>query len=234
MIKEITLVRHGVCTGNVADRASSRGDHSYFTDDIRKVHSDLWPLTPEGIRQSQFAGSKIRESIARSFDCYFDSGVLRARETSTHLGFQNADWRTDQLLCERNWGGAENLPYDERNKIFSEFSILPNEDSISWNPPRGENMLSVIQRLELFLRHVNLVYAGKSILAVTHGGPFQAMRVMQNRISESEYIRFIGGNNYIRNCQIAHYSQVVEGRFTLERMLYMTRSGDWQEIVKEI
>jgi broad specificity phosphatase PhoE len=234
MIKEITLVRHGICTGNVADRSSYRGDHSYFTEDIRIVHSDMWPLTPEGIEQSRNTGSKIRDLIANSFDCYVHSGVLRVRDTATHLGFDSANWITDRLLRERNWGGVENLPYNERNKIFDEFSIPHSEDSIHWNPPRGESMSSVINNVSFFLHRLNLMYSGKRILAVTHGGPLQAMRVIQNRISEAEYVEFVSGNNYIRNCQIIHYSQVAGERFTLERMLYMTQSGDWQETVKEI
>lgn len=227
MIKELFLVRHGVCTGNVADRASSKGDHSYFTDDFMTQSSDSWPLTEEGFRQSKCAGEKISELVS-SVDFLMCSGVLRATQTAEAMKLVGCARRYEPLLRERNWGGVENLPYDKRNKIFSSRSISPVEDSIDWSPPGGESMKFVIDRMKFYLHRSNLIYANKCVVAVTHGGPIQAMRVIHNKVDEVSYTSFIGGNNYIRNCQIVHYSGRSGNLFANERVYYMDSKGGWE------
>ena len=95
MLKELVVVRHGLCTGNVADRASFKGDHSLFTDEFKKTHSDLWPLTPLGVKQSRAAGVLIRNLISDSFDYFATSGVLRSVQTAHEFGFGDVRWEVD-------------------------------------------------------------------------------------------------------------------------------------------
>ncbi len=227
MLKELVLVRHGLCTGNVADRASAKGDHSFFTDEFRGNHSDTWPLIPLGVKQSQMAGMLIRNLISNSFDYFATSGVLRSVQTAQEFGFNSVQWDTDSLLRERDWGGYELLPYPERERAFEDAGIAKNEDSIDWKPLNGESMQSVRERVNLFLCNAHRVYAGKKILAVTHGGPIQAARVIHHKIPPSNYIDFIGGDNYIRNCQIVRYLQGESGGFHLEEMFFLTPTFEW-------
>ena len=236
---EIVLVRHAVCTGNAADRASCRGDHTLFTPEVKKKKSVDWPLLPLGIRQSEEAGEKIRQSISGRFDYYITSDILRAIETAQHLGFKGVEWQANALWRERNWGGSENVPLPERQKIFDRLGIPHMEDSLGWRPPRGESMTSIIRRVELFLKWAQRHLSGKRLLIVSHGGPVQAMRVIQHNIKSQDYPLFISGDNYIRNCHIFQYSLRSYGdvnipKFRLERSLFAKANGDWQDNTQEL
>lgn len=236
---EIVLVRHAVCTGNAADRASCRGDHTLFTPEVRNKRSVDWPLLPLGIRQSEETGEKIRQSISGGFDYYITSDILRAIETAQHLGFEGVEWKTDSLWRERNWGGVENIPLPERQKVFGRLGISSEEDSLEWRPPRGESMISIVRRVELFLKWAQLHLSGKRLLIVSHGGPVQAMRVIQHNISPQDYPLFISGDNYIRNCHVFQYSLRSYGdvnipKFRLERSLFAKANGDWQDNTQEL
>ncbi|MEI6420474.1 MAG: phosphoglycerate mutase family protein [bacterium] len=239
MPTQIVLVRHAICTGNAAEKASRSGDHTLFTKDIRRKKSRDWPLTPLGVTQSLDAGIEIRRRISESFDYYTTSGYLRAEETASHLGFLDAIWKTDVLLAERNWGGVENLPLSERKTVMERLGISACEDSMIWRPPRGESMVSVIGRVKLFLLWAKENLSGKSLLIVSHGGPIQAMRVIQHGIEPKDYQKFISGDNYIRNCHVFHYSvknndDVIIPKFCLERSLFAKANGEWIENVQNI
>ncbi len=206
MPTEIVIVRHGQCTGNVADRASFKGNHSLFTEELRQQKSSLWPLTPAGIKESELAGNWIRNNITNVFDHYFRSDYLRAIETAEHMRFDESHWIESLLLRERQWAGSENLPYPEREKFFESFGVPTEEDSLFWSPPNGEAMIAIIKKMELFLDEARRMYSGKRILLVSHGAPLQAFRVLQHQIEPADYKSFISGKNYIRNCHIFHYS----------------------------
>lgn len=239
MPTEITFLRHGLCTGNAADQASRKGDHSLFTVDVRRSDSKTWPLMPFGIWQSQSTGAKLRSAVAREYDAYFTSNLVRARETSHHLGFQNATWIVEPLLRERDWGGVENLPYPERNHVFERCGIKPIEDSMGWAPPRGEPMTSIIDRITIFLQKMLSENANKRVLVVTHGGPMHAMRVLQHRVDPLEYASFVGGMNYIRNCHVLHYTGLHNRSdnvpmYRFERSLFLDPNGRWNDSTQEI
>lgn len=234
MPTEIVLVRHGICTGNEAEKASRKGDHTLFSSEIRRKNSLLWPLLPQGFKQSEDAGFKIKQCISDEFDYYVTSDILRSVQTATGLGFRNAKWSHSVFWRERNWGGVENLPLNERQNVFSKLGISPSEDSLEWRPPRGESMVSVVSRVVDFLKWAKNNLSGKRLLIVSHGGPIQAMRVIQHGIKPESYAQFIGGDNYIRNCHVFQYSirnidDAGIPKFRLERSLFTKPNGDWIE-----
>lgn len=240
MVREIVVVRHGLCSGNAAERASSKGDHSLFTETLRRQDSSEWPLLQEGIRQSQEAGRWIRSSIPGDFDCYLTSGMTRADETAFHLGFKDAVWETETLLKERSWGGVECLPNPERDELCRSLGISPVEDSCDWSPPGGESMSMVLQRIRLFLKDASQRFKGKRMLIVSHGAPIHALRVIQHRIADPEYLQFIRDNRFIRNCHIFHFYGL-DGSdnedlplFRFERSAYLNPDDSWSTSVHTI
>lgn len=239
MPAEIIIIRHGQCTGNAADRASIKGDHSLFTPEIRRQKSKDWPLTPKGVRESELAGDWIRKNIAPTFDCYFTSDYMRAIETAKHLNFDGAHWNQDILLREREWGGVENLPYSERNAVFQRTKISTVEDSLEWRPPNGESMLVVLKKVKLFLGKTRETISMKRVLVVSHGAPLQAFRVLQHSVVPSQYISFVNGKNYIRNCHIFHYfDKKGDGpsvpMYSFERSVFLDPSDNWVETIQKI
>ncbi|MDO8571506.1 MAG: histidine phosphatase family protein [bacterium] len=236
---EIVLVRHAICTGNAAEKISRRGDHTQFTLDIRKRKSVDWPLTPLGVEQSKEAGLKIKEMISEHFDYYITSDILRAVQTAQGLGFGDVDWRLEPLWRERNWGGVENLPLNERRAVFDRLGIPFDEDRFDWRPPRGESMVSILKRVQTFLDWAHRNLSGKRLLIVSHGGPIHAMRVIQHGITSENYQFFIGGNNYVRNCHVFQYfirseSDITIPKFKFERSLFTGVDGIWSESVQQL
>lgn len=238
MPSEIVIVRHGLCLGNVAERASSKGDHSLFTDALRQQDSSTWSLLPAGILQAQEAGKLIRSSISEDFDCYLASDMTRASETASHLGFRDAIWGTEPLLRERSWGGTESISNPERFKLCANSGVSPVEDSMDWSPPGGESMTIVLKRMQTFLKDAKQKFEGKKLLLVSHGAPIQALRVLQHRIASSVYLKFISGDNYIRNCHILHYFAPRSGgdlpSFRYERSAFLNPDGSWSVTVQSI
>lgn len=235
MSEELVIVRHGQCTGNAADRASSKGDHSLFTREVRRQESHKWQLTERGIVESKYAGAWIRQNIAISFDHYLYSDFVRAVETGHHMDFEDALWKENKLLRERKWGGVENLPYPERNEIFHRLGISEHENSMYWRPPNGESMVSVVQRTQRFLQEQR----EGTTLVVSHGAPIQAIRLIQHGIRADDYPEFISGNNYIRNCQIFHYfgrknESTNLPTYAFERSVYLDAADKWIETVREL
>lgn len=236
MPAEVVVVRHGQCSGNVADRASYKGNHHLFTTDIRSQKSSQWPLTSTGIKESELAGNWIRDNIATEFDFYFTSDYVRAVQTAKHLAFEGSRWIEDFLLREREWGGAENLPYPEREVLFQHFGVSPTEDSMSWRPPNGESMFTIVGKMRLFLARARATASAKRILLVTHGAPLQAFRVLQHNISPSRYTSFVNGENYLRNCHVFHYSEKKGSAdnipmYSLERSAYLNPDSKWVETI---
>ncbi len=233
MADEIVLIRHSQCIGNLASDESRKGNHSLFTHELRKQPSWLWPLTPFGKANSLEAGTVIRERICPMFEGYIHSPLPRAVETALHLGFTGATWEVNEDLRERKWGGVENLPYPERNAVFTRTGISPTENSITWRPPRGESMIELLANAEAFLIWVHNRFPKGRVLAVSHGGPIQAVRVIQHRVTPEEYASFISGDNHIRNCHIFHfYGKSRDSKvpmFSFERSLCADRSGNWCE-----
>ena len=239
MADEVIIVRHAKSTGNLASDESRKGNHSLFTRELRSQESWRWPLTPTGITHSEETGRQIRQRICQSFDGYFSSPYPRTLQTAQHLGFTNAVWKQEDLLRERNWGGCENLPYPERYAAFAKVGISSIENSVTWRPPHGESMVELLERAEAFLLFLQQEMPQGLALAVSHGGPVQAFRVLQHGITRAQYPSFISGNNYIRNCHIFHYFEkksrnAAFPRYRFERSLYAEVDGNWTESITEL
>ena len=81
---DVIFVRHGESEGNRANKASRRGDNSFFTPEFREKHSRAFRLTDKGIEQARIAGKWLRENIPMPLDRFYVSDyirVVRAFET---------------------------------------------------------------------------------------------------------------------------------------------------------
>lgn len=229
---EIVALRHGQCTGN----AASKEPPELFPIEVRKQRSRDWPLTALGRRESRLAGDWVKKNIAESFDAYIHSGFVRTSETGEELGFDGAQWITEPLLRERDWGGVENLHYTERKKVFERIGRPFVEDSPEWRPPGGESMTSIMARMETFLGIASKRFAGKRILVVCHGGTIQALRLLQLKPHPSEYAAFVGGSNYIRNAHVFHYYGKIGSSafpsYSFERSAFL-ENNTWIDSIKK-
>ncbi|OGN08741.1 MAG: hypothetical protein A3J46_03230 [Candidatus Yanofskybacteria bacterium RIFCSPHIGHO2_02_FULL_41_11] len=59
---DLIFVRHGQSEGNVANKASRKGDNSFFTPEFRERHSRAFRLTNKGIEQAKSAGFWLKKN----------------------------------------------------------------------------------------------------------------------------------------------------------------------------
>jgi broad specificity phosphatase PhoE len=208
--KELVLLRHGESEGNVAIRASKKGDDSYYTAEFRSRHSSTWRLTECGRQFSIKAGAWIREHIGDCFDGYFVSEYFRARETAALLNLPDARWHTNSLLIERNRGLVDIVTRRERDDQFPESMEAKRRDPYTWQPPGGASMIQVRSAVNIFLNLLHRDFDGKRVIVVTHGEVMDAFRMTLEDLSIAEYNRIKQSQNpkdHTHNCQIHHFTR---------------------------
>ena len=116
------------------------------------------PMNQTGIDQVRLGASAIRK---QDWDLVLTSPLGRARQTAEILleevGFDSMI--EEQLLIERSFGEAEGLSHDQWREKYSNLDEIPG----------GESRTELAARSQLLLDTVANQYAGKRVLAVSHG-----------------------------------------------------------------
>lgn len=116
------------------------------------------PMNKTGIEQVKLAAQAIRR---QEWDLILTSPLGRARQTaeiiSDHVGFEAVI--EEELLIERSFGEAEGLSHQQWKAKYSNLDEIPG----------GESRTQLAARSQLLLDSVANQFAGKRILAVSHG-----------------------------------------------------------------
>lgn len=116
------------------------------------------PMNQTGIDQVRLAASAIRR---QDWDLVLTSPLGRARQTAEILleevGFDSII--EEQLLIERSFGEAEGLSHEQWRAKYSNLDEIPG----------GESRTELAARSQLLLDTVAQQFAGKRVLAVSHG-----------------------------------------------------------------
>ncbi len=158
------IIRHGETEWNVKKKLQGHADS---------------PLTEKGINQAEVLGRELQKL---RFDAAFSSDSLRAQRTAEIIALQhNITVTTNQLLREKHLGKWEGKPYsifsNELKHLFNEFLSLPEKKKMSYKYPDMESDEELVIRFITFLRETAIVYPGKTILVVTHGGMMRALLI---------------------------------------------------------
>lgn len=207
---DLVLIRHGESEGQVANRASRAGDHSYFLDEFLTRHSSLWRLTDKGIEQAQIAGKWIRENIAENFFRHYTSEYFRAKETAYHLGLSGVQWYSEFYLRERDWGLLDVMSQEERWEHYSSELARKEIDGFFWSPPNGESMAQLCLRIDRVLDTLHRECSDKKVVIVCHGEVMWGFRVRLERMPQSIWRRIESSyhpHDQMHNCQILHYTR---------------------------
>ncbi|EGG17959.1 phosphoglycerate mutase domain-containing protein [Cavenderia fasciculata] len=208
---ELVLVRHGQSEGNEAQSRSKRGDLSAYTPEFKKKHSSTYRLTDKGILQAKIAGRWVRENVAEVFDRYYTSEYVRAMETASLLGLQEAQWLTEIQLRERDKGKMDNISWTEKNEKFGIEMELRKRDSFFWAPPGGESIASICSRVEHTFTTLRRECANKRVVIVCHGEIMWAFRVRLERLSQIRFHQLQSSKDprdQIHNTSILWYTRV--------------------------
>jgi probable phosphoglycerate mutase len=150
MDHKITLLRHGLSTGNA--KGIIQGQQDY-------------PLTEEGIEQSR---SLVRywKDHGVSFDAIIASPLLRAKQTAEIIASgMNLSIDFDEAWCERHTGKAEGRPFSE---VKFHYADQPQETAYDPLFESGESRWDLFIRAANAMQHLLRRPAG-SYLVVSHG-----------------------------------------------------------------
>lgn len=151
---EIVLVRHGVTAWNLDRRFQGQLDT---------------PLAEAGLAQAVKTSLRLADwPIA----AVYASDLLRARQTAEPIAARlGLPLRLEPRLRERHYGLFEGMTYEEIARGHAEAYRRWREREPAYAlPGGGESLLDLHARVEPALRELALRHAGRSVVAVTHGG----------------------------------------------------------------
>lgn len=148
------IVRHGQTDWNVQEKVQG--------------HSDI-ALNAEGEAQASLAAGDLK-SI--KFAAAFSSDLIRARRTAEIIAAEHKlAVKSTELLRERMYGTYEGVGRAELYEFYAKLnSLLEHERAAHYDQYHVESNEKMISRLSTFLRETALVYPGKNVLVVSHGG----------------------------------------------------------------
>lgn len=116
------------------------------------------PMNDTGIEQVKLAAKALRKD---DWDLILTSPLGRARQTaeiiSDQVGFDTVV--EQELLIERSFGEAEGLSHEQWREKYSNLDEIPG----------GESRTSLALRSQILLDTILDQFAGKRVLAVSHG-----------------------------------------------------------------
>lgn len=163
------IVRHGQTDWNVQELTQGEADI---------------PLNAEGIKQAK----KIRQQLQDiNFDVVFSSDLIRAKKTAEIIAMEKKfAIETTRLLRERRYGKFDGTPYQKMEKFHRTWEKLSKKERVNYKPYKDyETDKEIIDRFITFIRETAVMYPGKTVLIVCHGG---IMRVLMNHLTDKTYL----------------------------------------------
>jgi broad specificity phosphatase PhoE len=150
MEHKITLLRHGLSTGN--EKGIIQGQKDY-------------PLAEVGVEQSRSLSQYWKEHDV-SFDAIIASPLLRAKQTAEIIASgMNLPIDFDKAWCERQSGKAEGKPFSE---VKLNYADQPHDTAYDPLFETGESRWDLFIRAANSMQHLLRRSAG-SYLVVSHG-----------------------------------------------------------------
>ena len=116
------------------------------------------PMNDAGFEQVRLAAKALNKD---DWDIVLTSPLTRARQTaeilSDQLGFNQVI--EERLLIERSFGEAEGLSHEQWKSRYANLDEIPG----------GESRSELLIRSQLLLDTVSAAFAGKRVLAISHG-----------------------------------------------------------------
>jgi ribonuclease H / adenosylcobalamin/alpha-ribazole phosphatase len=133
------------------------------------------PLTENGMRQA----GKVAEVLSQvPVELVISSPFRRAAETAGRIRDAcGVELQLDSRLAEGSFGRWEGYTRDEVLNLGAEDAawLLRWEKDASCSPPDGESIESVQRRVAGIIEELSSIYAGSSVVLVSHVGPIKAL-----------------------------------------------------------
>ncbi|UQU63032.1 histidine phosphatase family protein [Couchioplanes caeruleus] len=179
IVAELTLIRHGQSTSNVAFPEADAGglDDSGLTGRDADVE-----LTGLGVTQAEAVGRWLAALPAgRVPEVVVTSPYRRARETwriaAEASGLDLPEPATDDRLVDRLMGDLEMMTRAAITQRYpDEQGRLDDAGEYHYRPPNGESFGDIAERLTAFLTDLNRDHAGRRVVVVAHDAVVLMMR----------------------------------------------------------
>ena len=170
-------------------------------------------LSNEGLREARCAARTLsREPLA----AVYTSPLLRARQTASAIQayHRHLKIRTSALLTEVY------SPYEgQSTKVVNALG----GDVYSGTAPPYEQPQDVIRRLQKFIRRIRRHFAGRQVVAVTHGDVITFMLLWANDLPATP--------KYKRNLSVAGLSDRYPATASMSTLVYRTSSIDERPLI---
>ncbi len=222
----LVIVRHAESKRNeIKDKAGS----IYFVDDesrapVKGIPDHKIEITDLGHRQARETGVALRQKFG-IFDYAYHSGYLRTEQTLSRLMAIHAleeksrtKIRQNLFIRERDPGYGYDMTKEEAQKNFPwHQEYWKTFGGFFAQPPGGESLAQVAERVYLFLNMLFRDRAGKKVLVVTHGGTLRCFRFLLEHWTYDQALRWKEGERP-ENCGVTTYRYSgAEKRLVLEK-----------------
>jgi alanyl-tRNA synthetase len=213
---EVMLVRHAQTDWNIDNR----------------IQSDLEiGLNSAGIEQSKKFGRLVKEFKP---DIILSSPLLRAQQTAKIIA-PAADIIAEPLAVERDLGELKGLTQAQvLEKCPSDSFLKKNGVYYCLQPPGGENIEQLRERVGQLLQKIKRDYRGKKVLVVTHGEVLDMAVACQQGLETAVAVGSHGNNMAQEKFELYDYEVLqqknVDTGMGLERTVAVIngRSDDYQ------
>ncbi len=203
-LQHLVLVRHGESEGDVRRQAWRTGQ-AYTTNKT----PDEEELTKLGYDQSEISGNWLKNNLLlggfaiSAFKASFVSSVFRTEQSALAMDLPGSLWQEDPRLNERNRGKVRGLTKEQHKKQYPKSYLQMQTDPITWQPPDGESVLDVANKLTDFFQDIQ---STSSVIVAGHRDSMWAFMVPIEGLT-SEQLSKVDTND-IKNGQIWHYTSI--------------------------
>ncbi len=207
----LILVRHGQSIANWINDLI-RADH-YNQVPTRFYGVPIWRLclTELGQTQADLASNWLDQYFGlAAISAAFHSPYVRAIETASHIRLIGRIWRENAVIRERSWGDMDHVPTPEEYERYR-FAKVNKSPDLCWQPPNGEEMMALSDRLSTFYGTLHRQHAYDNAICVMHGESIVAIKMDLERIHRVEANQMIERKDpilSIPNCGITQYTRV--------------------------
>jgi 2,3-bisphosphoglycerate-dependent phosphoglycerate mutase len=207
----LVLVRHAESWRNRA-----KGGQVFFTDENARKEVIGIPdykitLTDMGFVQGDQTGVGIRSEFG-VFDYVYHSGYERTKQTTDRILSAYSEeerarmkLRMNAFIRERDPGYTYEMTREEAKKAFPYLQTHWQEfGGFFSQPPGGESLAQVVQRVYLFLNMLFRDRVGQKVMVVTHGGTLRCFRFLLERWDYDQALKWPEGQAPL-NCGVTVY-----------------------------
>ena len=209
----LVLLRHAESERNKIKRGAVYFQNEYDRTTVKGIPDYQIPITDQGASQAAKTGEGLRDDFG-TFYYIYHSGYLRTKQTMEGvLGAyapeeqekMRAKIRMDPFIRERDPGYCYDMTQEEAEHNFPWLKdYWKTFGGFFGQPPGGESLAQMTNRVYLFVNMLFRDRGGKKILVVTHGGTLRCFRFILERWDYNQALKWPPGESP-KNCSLTIY-----------------------------